>query len=179
MKLWAHAINFRYERPQAGRYRQFEQFDLEALGVLDPALDAEVLDVGWRISQELGLEGLTLLLNSIGDREDRKAYVPVLRAHFESNLDAMCADCRGRFDRAPMRLLDCKKDSCKPFQEGAPTIAEHLRSESAAYFDAVKGQLAALEIPFREAPTLVANAFHHRSDALSSVAYAPVGLSVP
>ncbi len=155
VKLWAHAINFRYERPQAGRYRQFEQFDLEALGVLDPALDAEVLDVGWRISQELGLEGLTLLLNSIGDREDRKAYVPVLRAHFESNLDAMCADCRGRFDRAPMRLLDCKKDSCKPFQEGAPTIAEHLRPESAAYFDAVKGQLAALEIPFREAPTLV------------------------
>ena len=63
--------------------------------------DVAGLDVGWRISQELGLEGLTLLLNSIGDREDRQAYVPVLRAHFEPNLDAMCADCRGRFDRAP------------------------------------------------------------------------------
>ena len=155
VKLWAHAINFRYERPQAGRYRQFEQFDIEALGVLDPALDAEVIDVGWRISQDLRLEGLTLLLNSIGDVEDRQAYVPLLRAHFEPHLDAMCADCQSRFDRAPMRLLDCKKGSCRPFQDGAPVLVEHLRPESAAYFDSVKRQLTALEIPFRETPTLV------------------------
>ena len=155
VKFWAHAINFRYERPQAGRYRQFEQFDLEALGVLDPALDAEVIQVGWHITQELGLEQLTLLLNSIGDREDRQIYVPLLRAHFEPNLSVLCGDCLGRFDRAPMRLLDCKKESCLPLQDGAPTIAEHLRPESAAHFDSVKRKLQALDIPFRETPTLV------------------------
>ena len=109
---------FRYERPQAGRYRQHTQFGLEAIGVRDPALDAEVIAVGWRITQELGLRDLTLLFNSIGDGEDRRAYVPLLRAHFAPHLDAMCGDCRGRFDRAPLRLLDCKHEGCAPVPGG-------------------------------------------------------------
>lgn len=155
VKLWYAQPNFRYERPQAGRYRQHTQFGIEAIGVLDPALDAEVIDVGWRIAAELGLRGLTLLLNSIGDREDRQAYVPLLRAHFEPHLAEMCADCRARFQRAPLRLLDCKKESCRPFQAGAPSITEHLRAESAAHYDALKRHLAALAIPFQEQPRLV------------------------
>jgi len=155
VKLCCYVQNFRYERPQAGRYRQFSQFDLEAIGSFDPALDAEVIEIGWRIGEELGLTGLTLLLNSIGDTEDRQAYVPELRAHFQPHLATMCADCQARFDRAPMRLLDCKKDSCRPLQDGAPHITDHLHPDSADYYAALKGHLTALQIPFQERPTLV------------------------
>ena len=146
---------FRYERPQAGRYRQHTQFGLEAIGVRDPALDAEVIEVGWRITQELGLRDLTLLINSIGDAEDRQSYVPVLRDHFAPHLESMCGDCRGRFDRAPLRLLDCKQESCRPFQAGAPLIADHLRPESRAFYEAVRANLEALGIPLQEQPRLV------------------------
>ena len=146
---------FRYERPQAGRFRQHTQFGIEAIGVRDPALDAEVIEIGWRITQALGLRDLTLLLNSIGDGEDRETYVPLLRDHFSPHLDAMCADCRARFDRAPLRLLDCKKRSCAPFQAKAPLIADHLRPESQEFYDAVKAHLEMLGIPVQEQPTLV------------------------
>ena len=146
---------FRYERPQAGRYRQHTQFGLEAIGVRDPALDAEVIEVGWRITQALGLRDLTLLINSIGDAEDRQTYVPLLREHFAPHLESMCGDCQGRFERAPLRLLDCKQASCRPFQEGAPLMVDHLRPESRAFYDAVRANLSALEIPVQEQPTLV------------------------
>ena len=86
VKLYYEQPNFRYERPQAGRYRQHTQFGIEAIGVLDPALDAEVIELGWRIAEELGLRELTLLLNSIGDAEDRRAYVPLLQEHFRPHL---------------------------------------------------------------------------------------------
>ncbi|PZC42454.1 MAG: histidyl-tRNA synthetase, partial [Chloroflexi bacterium] len=155
VKLFYVLPIFRYERPQAGRYRQHTQFGLEAIGVRDPALDAEVIEVGWRITQALGLQDLTLLINSIGDAEDRESYVPVLRAHFAPHLGAMCGDCRGRFERAPLRLLDCKLASCRPFQAGAPLIAEHLRPESGAFYAEVLAHLAALGIPVQETPTLV------------------------
>ena len=146
---------FRYERPQAGRFRQHTQFGIEAIGVRDPALDAEVIEIGWRITQSLGLSGLTLLLNSIGDRDDRETYVPLLRDHFSPHLDEMCADCRARYERAPLRLLDCKKSSCAPFQAEAPLIADHLRPESQDFYAAVKANLEKLDIPVREQPTLV------------------------
>ncbi len=155
VKLSYHLPIFRYERPQAGRFRQHTQFGLEAIGVRDPALDAEVLDLAWRIPRALGLTGLTLLLNSIGDAEDRRAYVPILRRHFHPHLAQLCADCRRRFERAPLRLLDCKKESCRPHQQGAPVITAHLRPESMAFYASVKAHLAALAIPFAEQPTLV------------------------
>ena len=111
---------FRYERPQAGRYRQHTQFGVEAIGVRDPALDAEVIELGWRITQELGLRSLTLLFNSIGDPADRQRYAAVLREYFAPHLEQLCSDCQRRFERAPLRLLDCKKRSCQPFQADAP-----------------------------------------------------------
>ncbi len=155
VKLWYVLPIFRYERPQAGRFRQHTQFGLEAIGVRDAALDAEVIEIGWRITQELGLRGLTLLLNSIGDAEDRRSYVPLLREHFAPHLESMCGDCRGRFERAPLRLLDCKQESCRPFQAGAPLIRDHLRPESRAFSEEVGAHLAALGIPLQETPTLV------------------------
>ena len=155
VKLHYHLPIFRYERPQAGRFRQHTQFGVEAIGVRDPALDAEVIELAWRIGQELGLRDLTLLINSIGDREDRAAYVPLLREHFRPHLESLCRDCRGRFERAPMRLLDCKKPSCTPVHQGAPPISDSLRPESRAFYAAVLAHLQALEIPVQEKPGLV------------------------
>ena len=155
VKLAYHLPIFRYERPQAGRFRQHTQFGVEAIGVRDPALDAEVIDLGWRLAQSLGLRELKILLNSIGDMEDRRSYVPRLKAHFEPHLDRIAPDDRARWDRAPMRLLDSKDDRTRPYQQGAPIITDHLRPESAAYYDAVKSHLEALDIPYEERPTLV------------------------
>lgn len=155
VKLAYHLPIFRYERPQAGRFRQHTQFGVEAIGVRDAALDAEVIDLGWRVAQSLGLTDLKILLNSIGDIEDRTAYVPLLKAHFEPHLERIAPDDRARWDRAPMRLLDSKDDRTKPVQIGAPLITDHLRPESAAYYDSVKSHLEALGIPYEERPTLV------------------------
>ena len=155
VKLAYHLPIFRYERPQAGRFRQHTQFGVEAIGIRDPGLDAEVIDLGWRVAETLGLTKLKILLNSIGDVEDRRAYVPLLKDHFEPHLDQIAPDDQSRWERAPMRLLDSKDDRTRPFQEGAPLITDHLRPESAAYYDAVKSHLDALGIPFEERPTLV------------------------
>jgi len=155
VKLAYHLPIFRYERPQAGRFRQHTQFGVEAIGVRDPALDAEVIDLGWRVAQSLGLTDLKILLNSIGDSEDRRAYVPMLKAHFEPHLNDIAPDDRGRWDRAPMRLLDSKEARTRPYQVDAPLITDHLRPESAAYYESVKAHLEALGIPYEEQPTLV------------------------
>ncbi len=155
VKLAYHLPIFRYERPQAGRFRQHTQFGVEAIGVRDPGLDAEIIDLGWRIAQSLGLRDLKILLNSIGDVEDRRSYVPLLKAHFEPHLERIAPDDRARWDRAPMRLLDSKDDRTRPLQQGAPIITDHLRPESAAYYYAVKSHLEALDIPYEERPTLV------------------------
>ncbi|MXX31461.1 MAG: histidine--tRNA ligase [Chloroflexi bacterium] len=155
VKLAYHLPIFRYERPQAGRFRQHTQFGVEAIGVRDPALDAEVIDLGWRLAKSLGLRDLKILLNSIGDTEDRGSYVPKLKAHFEPHLDRIAPDDRARWERAPMRLLDSKDERTRPYQQGAPIITDHLRPESAAYYDAVKSHLEALDIPYEERPTLV------------------------
>ena len=146
---------FRYERPQAGRFRQHTQFGVEALGVRDAALDAEVMDLGWRIAQSLGLRDLVLLINSIGDIDDRRAYVPILKQHFKPHLEAIAPDDRARFDRAPMRLLDSKDERTQPYQAGAPLISDHLSPESAQYYKDVKANLEALGIPYEERPSLV------------------------
>ncbi len=155
VKLAYQLPMFRYERPQAGRFRQHTQFGVEALGVRDAALDAEVIDLGWRTAQRLGLNGLVLLINSIGDLADRRAYVPKLKRHFAPHLGAIAPDDRARFDRAPMRLLDSKDERTRPYQAGAPLITEHLSAQSAAYYESVKAHLEALGIPFEECPTLV------------------------
>ena len=155
VKLHYHLPIFRYERPQAGRFRQHTQFGVEAIGVHDPALDAEVIELAWRIGEDLGLRDLTLLINSIGDREDRAAYVPKLREHFWPHLASLCGDCRSRFERAPMRLLDCKKTACTPVQAGAPLIGEFLRAESTDFYKAVLDHVQTLAIPVQEQPRLV------------------------
>jgi histidyl-tRNA synthetase len=146
---------FRYERPQAGRYRQHRQFGVEAIGDADPALDAEVVGMAWYFYASLGLKGLTLQLNSIGCQVCRPDYLEKLRQYYSGHAQALCPDCRRRLQQNPLRLLDCKKPSCQEIVKGAPEIAEHLCPQCASHFDALKGYLEGLQIPYELNPYLV------------------------
>jgi len=151
---------FRYERPQAGRYRQHHQFGVEAIGDPSPAVDAEVIEVGWLFltdpGQGLGLEGLRLYVNSIGCPQDRPAYVARLRAHYEPLLPRLCPDCQGRrFPKAPLRLLDCKEEGCRVLTGDAPRSVDFLCPPCREHWEALLGFLKALGIPFTEDHRLV------------------------
>lgn len=146
---------FRHERPQAGRYRQFVQFGVEAIGSSDPAIDAEVISVAIRLYQELGLTGLSVELNSVGTLEDRARHREHLLAHLNAVRSELCEDCQSRIDRNPLRVLDCKNEKCRELTKDAPSILDYLSEESTAHFEAVKGYLEALEISYYVNPRLV------------------------
>jgi histidyl-tRNA synthetase len=155
VRLWYLTPIFRYDRPQAGRYRQHIQFGVEAIGEADAAVDAEVIELLWRVYETLGLSGLTLHLNSIGDQKCRPQYLEVLRDYYRDKLDLVCDDCRTRFDRNPLRLLDCKQERCQPIIAGAPSITEHICDECAAHFADLRSYLEAAGIPASLNPRLV------------------------
>ncbi|MCC6793103.1 MAG: histidine--tRNA ligase [Thermomicrobiales bacterium] len=140
--------SFRYERPQAGRLRAFTQFGAEAIGEADPAVDAEIIELAWRICERMRLQSLNLFLNSIGDRNCRPAYVERLRQYYSPRLGEVCGDCRVRFERNPLRLLDCKVPSCQPIIASAPTIAENLCVECDEHFRDVRAFIEAAGIPY-------------------------------
>ncbi|CAG7631573.1 Histidine--tRNA ligase [Paenibacillus solanacearum] len=152
-KLYYIGPMFRYEQPQAGRYRQFHQFGIEAFGSQDPAIDAEVIALGYTFYKELGLKEVTVEINSVGNPAVRAAYREHIQRFFAPVKDKLCKDCQSRFDRNPMRILDCKID--QKYGEGAPTIVEHLDEECSTHFQAVQNYLTAMDIPFRLNPRLV------------------------
>jgi histidyl-tRNA synthetase len=154
-KLYYIGPMFRHERPQAGRYRQFVQFGVEAIGSSDPLIDAEVISVAIRFYQEMGLKGLSVELNSVGTPEDRARHRTHLLAHLNAVRGELCEDCQSRIDRNPLRVLDCKNEKCRSLTKDAPSILDYLSEESAAHFEAVKRYLTALEIPFTVNPRLV------------------------
>ena len=139
---------FRYEKPQKGRCRQFHQFGIEALGSLDPSLDAEVISFAWSMMAQLGIGGLWLRLNSIGCSEDREKFRDVLRQHFTPSIDRMCADCNRRIVENPLRILDCKEKQCQTFIEAAPGSADHLCEDCADHFGRVRGLLDTLGLDY-------------------------------
>jgi histidyl-tRNA synthetase len=147
-KLFYIGPMFRYEKPQKGRCRQFHQFGIEALGSLDPSLDAEVISFAWSMMDYLGIGGLWLRLNSIGCAEDRERFKTVLLRHFAPSIDQMCADCHRRMDENPLRILDCKETQCQPFIEAAPGSADHLCAECADHFSQVRDLLDALGLDY-------------------------------
>ena len=148
---------FRYERPQAGRLRQHHQFGVEAIGDGDPSVDAEVIDLGWRFTQALGLRGLSLALNSIGDAACRPGYLAALKDYYAPRLGDACPDCRMRHDRNPLRMLDCKRTdfACPALVAEAPRITDHLCADCDSHFAGLRRYLDALEIPYFINPTLV------------------------
>jgi histidyl-tRNA synthetase len=149
VRLFYFAQKFRYDRPQAGRYRQHTEFGVEAIGDGNAAVDAEVIDLLAMLYDALGLSGFELHLNSIGDWECRPAYVAALRAYYSDKLDRVCADCRVRYEKNPMRLLDCKDERCQPVIAGAPVISERLCGPCAEHFAALRSHLDALRIAYQ------------------------------
>jgi histidyl-tRNA synthetase len=144
---------FRYDRPQAGRYRQFNQVGVEVIGQRDPCYDAEVIELGWRFMVELRIEGVDLQINTLGDREDRLSYRAALLAYYTPLRDQLCDDCQRRLDVNPLRLLDCKADA--RFVEAAPLLSDHLSDSSREYFDAVCAQLDDGGVPYTRNQRLV------------------------
>ncbi|MFO8033980.1 MAG: histidine--tRNA ligase [Candidatus Bipolaricaulota bacterium] len=157
VKLYYLGPMFRYEKPQKGRQRQFHQYGVEALGSLEPALDAEVIDIAAELVASLGLsrEGLTLRLNSIGCARDRPAYRAALSGYLREHLEELCADCRRRVEENPMRVLDCKRPGCSVVAAAAPHSAQHLCSECAQHYREVKELLDVLGLAYEEDFTLV------------------------
>ncbi|MBF8266525.1 MAG: hisS [Dehalococcoidia bacterium] len=155
VRLYYFSPAFRYERPQAGRFRQHHQFGVEALGDGDPSVDAEIVEMAWRLMEDLGLRDLTLLLNSIGDSECRPAYLEHLRAYYASRVERLCQDCRGRLERSPLRLLDCKQEACQALAQEAPRSIDHLCHPCRDHWEELMKCLRRLDIPFRVEPRLV------------------------
>jgi histidyl-tRNA synthetase len=153
VKVWTSGPAFRYERPQAGRYRQFYQFDLEAIGTEDPTVDAETIAVAWDAYQSLGLRQYTLLLNSLGDKTCR----PVYREALQKFLRALDLDeeTRQRIEINPLRVLDDKRPDVRAQLANAPVMTDYLCAECKAHYDTVRGLLDDLGIPFTDAPRLV------------------------
>ena len=152
-KIWTYGAAFRYERPQAGRFRQFYQFDLEALGTEDPAVDAETITVAWDAYRSLGLRQHRLLLNSLGDPGCRAVYRTALQ-EFLRGLD-LDAETKERIEQNPLRVLDDKRPQVQAQLQGAPTMADYLCADCKDHYDKVRGFLTGLGIEWTEAPRLV------------------------
>jgi histidyl-tRNA synthetase len=154
-KLYYIGPMFRYERPQTGRFRQFVQFGVEALGSNNPSMDAEVISLAMELYRAVGLKSLKLIINSLGDADSRKAHKEALIAHFEPRIGEFCSDCQKRLQQNPLRILDCKADRNHELMKTAPSIMDYLNEESRAYFEKVKQYLTDLNIEFEVDPNLV------------------------
>ncbi len=146
---------YRYERPQAGRLREFHQFGAELYGAASPAADAEIVCLADAFLKNIGLRKTELRLNSIGCPSCRAGYQEALREYFRPHLAEMCEDCRARFEKNPMRMLDCKNDSCKRFTAGAPRMLDYLCDDCRAHFGRVKELLSAAGVAYTVDPSIV------------------------
>ena len=147
-KLFYVTPCFRNERPQAGRYKQFHQFGVECYGSEDARADAEVIALVNEIFKELGLKGISLRINSLGGNECRKKYNAVLKEYIGERLGELCEDCRSRFEKNPLRVLDCKNEHCKEVLSDAPSVLDTLDTGCAEHFNDLKANLDAMGIPY-------------------------------
>lgn len=154
-KYFYYGPMFRYERPQAGRYRQFYQLGVEVLGVDNPLIDAEVIILGLDLLDRLGIKSYQLYLNSIGCLECRHSYRDLLKKFLAKNLTELCPDCQRRYEKNPLRILDCKNSACQRFFSDAPTILDHLCSSCATDFAKVCSSLDLLKIDYTIDPGIV------------------------
>lgn len=148
VKLWSMGPVFRYERPQAGRYRQHTQLNIEALGEQDPALDLEVMSVAWHLYKELGFKNLNFQINSIGCPKCRPDYLDKLVEYYKRKRSYICDDCQNRLQKNPLRVLDCKNSKCQPIIKGAPPVVDSLCEECKEHFQTLKRYLDDLGRPY-------------------------------
>lgn len=161
-KAWYSGPNFRYEKPQRGRFRQFDQVGIEVLGADDPYLDVEVIELGWNFLRGLGLSRVELLVNSLGEPADRAAFVEALRRHFDTRSDELSPDSRLTLERNPLRVLDSKRPQDASAVATAPRIEQFLSSGATEHFATVCSGLEALGVPFRVEPRLVRGLDYYR-----------------
>jgi histidyl-tRNA synthetase len=154
-KVWYEGPQFRYEKPQAGRYRQFSQFGVETLGVDDPAADVEVIALASRFYESVGLRQVTLLLNSLGDDVCRPVYIEALASYFESRRQDLSEQSRTTLEKNPLRVLDSKRGEDEVVISEAPLMVNFLTEETAAHFAEVRSGLESLGIPYELSPRLV------------------------
>ena len=146
---------FRYERPQAGRLREFHQFGVEFFGATDAGIDAEVILLAKTFLDKLGVQNVTLYINSIGCKECRKEYHNALKSYLKANYDKLCDLCKDRYEKNPMRILDCKNEECKAITENAPSILDYLCDDCKAHFNKVQSLLSAAGVEFKINPKIV------------------------
>lgn len=155
VKLWYFGPMYRYERPQAGRYRELHQFGVEAFGSDDPLLDAEIISIPVNFYKLLGLKGIKVNVNTLGDTESRLNYRKALIEYFKPHIDSLCDDCKKRLSKNPLRILDCKVDHELDIMKNAPKIYDYLNETSRKHFEDVKKYLDNLGIEYVENPSVV------------------------
>ena len=155
IKTWYYGPMYRYERPQSGRYREFYQFGVEVFGTNDPMIDAEIISIPVNFYKLLGLKGIKVNINSLGDAESRKNYRDALIEYFKPHINTLCEDCKTRFLKNPLRILDCKVDKETEILKNAPSILDYLNEESKKHFENVKKYLEALDIEYVVNPKIV------------------------
>ena len=148
VKLWYFGPMYRYERPQSGRYREFYQFGVEAFCSDDPMLDAEIISIPVNFYKLLGLKGIKVNINTLGDTESRLKYREALINYFRPHIDSLCDDCKARFEKNPLRILDCKVDHDLDIMKNAPKIIDYLNESSRKHFEKVKEYLEVLNIDY-------------------------------
>lgn len=173
-KLFYIGPMFRYDRPQAGRYRQFHQFGIEAIGAKGPAIDAEIILLAVQLFRTLGLNDLSLQLNSVGCPECRPVYRRKLQDFMRDKLEGLCPDCKSRFERNPMRILDCKNEKCQELSQGAPQMADCLCDDCHDHFENLKSLLTAAQIDYTLNPRLVRGLDYYTKTAFE-IQYTPLG----
>lgn len=171
VKLYYIESMFRYDRPQKGRYRQFNQFGIEAIGVKSPLLDVESIALGYNITKALGIENVRILINSLGDDESRNSYRNALKEYFKPYLSQLCEDCQRRYEQNPLRILDCKADRDNPIFEKAPLIRDYLNEPSKEYFAKVLKGLDELGIPYQVDDHLVRGLDYYTNTVYEAVPY--------
>mgnify|MGYP001203529366 CR=1 FL=1 len=169
-KVWYAGSNFRHERPQKGRYRSFDQVGVEALGVDDADLDVEVIALGWRFYELLGLRQVRLLLNSLGEHSDRERYTDAVRSYLESRKAELSEKSQETLARNPLRVLDSKRPEDRGVVAEAPRVADHLSAEAAEHFERVLAGLDALGIPYVVEDRLVRGLDYYRRTTFEYVA---------
>ena len=174
VKLYYIGPMFRYDKPQAGRYRQFHQFGIEAIGTAGPAVDAEIILLAVDLCKKLGLNELKLYLNSVGCPNCRPLYREKLQQFLRDQLPHLCHDCQSRFDKNPLRILDCKNPKCTELSQGAPQMTDCLCDECSDHFDGLQTLLTAASVEFILNPRLVRGLDYYTKTAFE-IQYTPLG----
>lgn len=154
-KFWYFEPMYRYDRPQKGRYREHFQFGCEAYGSNDPSIDAEIISIPYHLFETLGLEGVKVRINTLGDNESRENYKKALVDYLKPHIDSLCEDCKERFNKNPLRILDCKVDKDNEILKNIPKTIDYLNEESKTFFDEVLSYLDSLEICYEVDPKTI------------------------